>query len=99
MLQAGDAVRRGRTLVDALRSDGLVPPMVMRMIALGETSGALDRSLEHVATYYDREVPGIIDRSLALFNAGIVVLLGVVLGTVALGIFVPLYEMMGNLNG
>ena len=99
VLQAGDAVRRGRTLVDALRSDGLVPPMVMRMIALGETSGALDRSLEHVATYYDREVPGIIDRSLALFNAGIVVLLGVVLGTVALGIFVPLYEMMGNLNG
>ena len=75
-----------------------MPPMVMRMISLGENSGALDRSLDHVAGYYDREVPGIIDRSLAVFNTAVVVVLGVVLGAVALGIFVPLYEMMGNLN-
>lgn len=99
VLEAGDAVKRGKTLVDAIGGRDLVPPMVMRMVALGESSGALDRSLEHVARYYDREVPGMIDRSLALFNAGIVVMLGVVLGSVALGIFVPLYQMMGNLNG
>ena len=97
--ESADSVRHGQTLATAIGARDLMPPMVMRMIALGESSGRLDESLDHVSAYYDREVPGLIDRSLALFNTAVIVTLGVVLASVALGIFVPMYEMMGNLNG
>ncbi len=93
-----EELAHGATLTQAFGKDALMPSMVVRMIALGESSGGLDRSLDHVANYYDREVPTVIDRSLALVNTGMVVAMGATLGTVAFAIFVPLYRMMGNLN-
>jgi type IV pilus assembly protein PilC len=92
------AVRSGETLTEALGRSHRLPPLVMRMIALGERSGGLDKALEYVAGHYDREVPERIDRALALFNTALLVGLGVLLTAIALGVFVPLYQMMGNLN-
>jgi type IV pilus assembly protein PilC len=93
-----ERVRRGDQLASAFARHALLPPMVLRMISLGESSGRLDASLEHVASYYDREIPAVIDKALTFFNAGVLVGLASVLVTVALGIFVPLYRMMGNIN-
>ncbi len=92
------AVRSGETLTDALGRSQRLPALVMRMVALGERSGGLDKALEHVAGYYDREVPDRIDRALALFNTALILGLGVLLASIALGVFMPLYQMMGNLN-
>jgi len=91
-------VRRGASLAGALGSSGLMTTLVMRMISLGERAGNLEQSLDHVASHYDREVPEIIDRALALFNAALIASLGLMLASIALGIFVPLYQMMGNLD-
>jgi type IV pilus assembly protein PilC len=96
---ARDRIARGESLTAALGEDGLMPTMVQRMIQLGETSGNLENSLDHVARFYDREVPARIDRALAFVNTGVVIALGATLGTVAFAIFVPMYRMMGNLNG
>ncbi len=93
-----ESVRSGATLTAALGESRLMPTLVMRMISLGERVGTLEQSLDHVATYYDREVPGIIDRALAIFNAVLIASLGMMLAAIALGIFVPLYQMMGNLD-
>jgi type IV pilus assembly protein PilC len=93
-----DEVRRGASLAGALGGSGLMTALVMRMISLGERAGNLEQSLDHVASHYDREVPEIIDRALALFNAGLITGLGLMLAAIALGIFVPLYQMMGNLD-
>lgn len=92
-------VGRGEGLASALGAGGFVPPLVMRMISLGENSGELDRSLEHVTRYFDREVPAAIERSIAFVNTGVIVALGFMLGTVALGVFLPIYQMMGQLDG
>ncbi len=97
--RARDLIARGESLTGALARGGLIPAIVMRMVSLGEKSGRLDESLEHAARYYDREIPAAIDRALAFVNAGVVVTLGATLGTVAISVFVPMYEMMGNLNG
>jgi type IV pilus assembly protein PilC len=91
-------VTRGRGLAESLAQGGLMPRMVIRMVALGETSGNLSGSLEHVSRYYDREVPPRIDAILTVFNTLVVVVLGAVLCVVAFAIFVPLYQMMGNIN-
>ena len=91
-------VKSGESLTAALGQSEFMPPLVMRMVSLGEHSGSLEKSLDHVASYYDREVPGIIDRALALFNTALILSLGIMLAGIALGVFVPLYQMMGNLN-
>jgi type IV pilus assembly protein PilC len=98
VVKSVESVRNGSTLTDALGNSGLMPTLVMRMISLGERVGTLEQSLDHVASYYDREVPGIIDRVLAIFNAVLIASLGLMLAAIALGIFVPLYQMMGNLD-
>ncbi len=95
---AREDVARGATLADALRRDALLPRMVVRMVSVGETTGKLRESLDHVADYYDREVPTVIDRMIAVVNTAVIVLLGTTLGSIALAVFVPLYRMMGSLN-
>ncbi len=97
--EAKKFIDRGETLTSSLGRGGLMPPTVMRMVSLGEQSGQLDKSLDHVASYYDREIPAYIERALALVNTGVVLALGATVGTVALAIFVPMYKMLGNLNG
>lgn len=98
LAQARERVERGDLLTDALGRSGLLPPLVMRMISVGEASGRLDESLERASAYYDREVPAIISRVVALFNTGILIFLGALLITIALSIFTPFYQMMGNLS-
>jgi type II secretory pathway component PulF len=95
----GERVARGEGLADALGRHELMPAIVLRMVSIGEASGKLDEALERAATYYDREVPEIIARALALFNTGALFFLGGTIVVVVLSIFVPLYSMLGSLNG
>ena len=94
-----ERIAAGSTLTDGLSRGGFLPTLVIRMISVGEASGRIDESLERVATFYDREVPLLVDRTLAIFNTGVLFLLGGTITTVVLAIFVPLYSVMGDLNG
>jgi len=96
--QARERIEKGGSLTDALGRSALLPPLVARMISVGEASGRLDESLERASSYYDREVPAIIARLVALFNTGVLIFLGGTLVVVALSIFIPFYQMMGNLS-
>ncbi|MCG8588407.1 MAG: type II secretion system F family protein [Proteobacteria bacterium] len=95
---ARDGIDRGESLADAIGSSNLMPAIVNRMVAIGEESGRLDQALERVSSFYDREVPALIDRALLLFNTGTVLFLGIVLLLIVLAVFVPLYSMLGNLD-
>ena len=88
-----DSVQEGTGLAAPLKQSGLIPPLVIQMIAAGEESGALDEMLEKVADYYDDEVDhavknlsSMIEPILLLFMAGLVLFL-------ALAIFMPMWDM------
>jgi type II secretory pathway component PulF len=88
-----DSVQEGMGLAVPLQKSGLIPPLVIQMIAAGEESGALDEMLEKVADYYDEEVDhavknlsSMIEPILLLFMAGLVLFL-------ALAIFMPMWDM------
>ena len=98
VLRARELVEQGGTLTDSLARADLLPSLVLRMIGVGESSGALEESLERVAEYYDREVPAIVSRAITLFNTATLLLLGIVLVVIVLSIFAPLYSMMGDLD-
>lgn len=88
----------GSSLTEALGIHSLMPPMTLRMVATGERSGHLEEALERVSKFYDREVPEIIGRAIAIFTNGVMVLMGVAVITLALALFLPLYSMMGNVG-
>ncbi|TBR16675.1 type II secretion system F family protein [bacterium] len=88
-----DLVNVGEKISVALKSSGDFPPLVIRMIAVGEQSGSLVQTLEKVNQFYDREVPATIRRIFALFEPMMIVFMGVVVGGIALSIFLPMFQM------
>ena len=96
---AREAVIGGETMASAFARAGLFPPMVVRGIALGESTGNLDETLKRVETYYAREIPVAVRRLTTALQPLLVVLLGGVILVVALSIVLPvmsIYEAIGR---
>jgi type IV pilus assembly protein PilC len=100
-----DVVRKAREeliagggLSVALRKSGEFPPMVIRMVSAGESSGNLDATLENVSAFYDREVPAIVKKTFAVLEPAMTILLAVVVLGAALSFFLALYKMVGSLG-
>ena len=82
----------------ALRKSGEFPPMVLRMVSAGESSGNLDATLDNVAAYYDREVPAIVKKTFAILEPAMTILLALVVLGAALSFFLALYKMVGSMG-
>lgn len=86
-------VNQGEKVAPALKSSGIFPPLIIRMIAVGEQSGALGENVNKAAEFYDKEVPQAIKRMFAIFEPMMIVFMGVVVGGIALALFLPLFQM------
>lgn len=91
-------VRAGNSLSASLSQTGKFPTMVIRMFHIGEQSGQLVGSLEKTCRYYDKEIPATIKRVFSVMEPVLYVFLAVVVLTVALAIYMPLYQMMGSFS-
>ncbi len=97
--QARDNIREGQGIAPALKQSGEFPPLVTHMIAVGERSGQLESMLSDVADAYDRETNTTIQRSTALLEPLMIVVMGVAVGFVIFSIMQPimmLTEMAGQ---
>ena len=72
--------------------------MVVRMFHIGESSGQLVGSLEKACRYYDKEIPATIKRVFSIMEPVLYIFLAFIVLTVALAIYMPLYQMMGGLS-
>jgi len=88
----------GGGLSVALRKSGEFPPMVIRMVSAGESSGSLDDTLENVSKYYDREVPAVVKKTFAILEPAMTMILAVVVLGAALSFFLALYKMVGSMG-
>jgi len=95
-----DVVRRarlqvgtGQSVAGALRESKEFPPLVVRMVAIGETTGGLDETLQKVSDYYDREVPQSIKRLFTALEGLVIILLGVVVLFVVLSVILPMMSL------
>ena len=91
-------IRDGQGISAAFESVKMFPPLVLRMLRIGETTGGLDRALLNVSYFYNREVKEGIDRVQAMIGPGMVLVLGTILGWVLLSIFGPLYDTISKLK-
>ncbi|HEX9593271.1 MAG TPA: type II secretion system F family protein [bacterium] len=92
--RAGERVREGATLSEALGSSGCFPSLFLRMVQVGESTGDLDTTLARVNRYFRAEVPRTVEMSLAVLQPTLLAILGAVVGGVALSVFLPMYRMM-----
>lgn len=92
---ARDQVINGEAMSKALDKSGEFPPLIIRMIRVGEGTGNMDITLEKVSKYYDRDIPATIKKVFAVFEPLVIASLAVVVLGMALSMFLPLYQMMG----
>lgn len=90
---AADSVRNGETLADPLSRNGQFPPMVTRMIGVGEKTGALETMLEKIADFYDAEVKAMVDNLTSMIEPILLVIMGIVVGGIIVGLFMPILNL------
>ena len=95
---AGQQIAEGKTIAAAFEGTGLFPPLVVRMLRVGENTGGLDTSLANVGYFYDRDVREAIGRLQAMVEPVLTLVLGVILGWVMLAVLGPVYESIAKLR-
>jgi type IV pilus assembly protein PilC len=95
-----DAVKRiredvavGHQLQLAMRQTNLFPNMVVQMVAIGEESGALDKMLFKVAEFYEQEVSNAVDALASLLEPFIMIIIGVMVGSMVVGMYLPIFKL------
>jgi len=91
--KAKEKVAEGISLADALSESKYFPPMTIKMISVGEKSGALDAMLKNIAVQYDEEVDQLIKQLSTMIEPLMTIMMGVFLLLIALGIFLPMWSM------
>ena len=92
--QIGDGVG----LTNAFQNTGLFPPLVIRMLRVGENTGSLDKALDNVSYFYNRDVKESIEKVQALIEPALTVVLGLLLGWVMLSVLGPIYDILGKIT-
>lgn len=94
MQRVGNALAEGCNLGDSFAASGLFPPLVLRMIRVGERTGALAPALENVAWFYTRDAREAVGRLQSLIEPVMTLLLGLIIGWVMLSVFGPIYDLV-----
>jgi len=93
VLDTRTAIAEGRTMSDPLAESGVFPSMVCQMIAVGESTGALDAMLTKIAEFYEEEVDQAVENLTALIEPFMIVFLGVVIGGLVVSMYLPIFKM------
>ena len=93
ILNARTSIREGETIADPLGRSGIFPPMVIQMISVGESTGALDSMLSKIADFDEEEVDVAVGNLTSLLEPLLMVFLGVVIGGVVISMYLPIFQM------
>ncbi len=96
--RAGHHIAHGTGISAGFEQGGLFPPLVLRMLRVGENTGALEVALRKVSYFYDRDVRESIARLRTLIEPTMTVVLGILLGWVMISVLGPLYDLITDFN-
>jgi type IV pilus assembly protein PilC len=86
-------VREGQSFATALRARGVFPDVAVKMVEVGESTGALQEMLNSLADFYDEEIETEVARFITLIEPALLVIMGLVIATVVLALYMPLFEL------
>ncbi len=98
ILAVRKSVEQGKTISGPLEETKLFPAMVTQMINVGEQTGALDQMLSKIADFYEEEVDTAVAGLVKLIEPLMIVVLGVIIGTIVAAMYLPLYTILGQIS-
>jgi len=93
------SIEEGSSMVEPLSESGVFPSMVVQMIGVGESTGALDSMLEKIANFYDDEVDQAVDNMTTMIEPLMIAFLGITIGGLVVAMYLPIFQMAGSLGG
>lgn len=95
ILLASEKVKEGGNLADALEETGLVPSTALKMIMVGESSGALDEMFENVAELFEEEVDRRLDLVTTAIEPILMLLMGLIIAFIVVAMYLPIFNLAG----
>lgn len=92
-------IERGEAFTQTAHSADMFSPLVMQMLAVGEETGRVDQMLEEAAGFYEQEVEYDLKNLTSAIEPILIVAIGVMVLILALGVFLPLWELSTTING
>ena len=92
-------VREGQSFAAGLRSIGVFPDVAVKMVEVGESTGALQEMLSSLADFYDEEIETEVARFITLVEPVLLVVMGAVIAVVVLALYMPLFELSSVVGG
>jgi type IV pilus assembly protein PilC len=96
--RAGQQIAEGKNLTAAFQDLALFPPLVIRMMRIGENTGKLDTALLNISYFYNREVRESIGKVQAMIEPALTLVLGAILGWVMLSVLGPVYDAISTMK-
>ena len=94
-----DRVSEGETFSSSLLTHKVFPDVGVKMVEVGESTGALQEMLSSLADFYDEEIEGEVSRFISLIEPVVLVIMGVVIAAVVLALYLPLFELSSVIGG
>ncbi|PYI83716.1 MAG: hypothetical protein DME26_14550 [Verrucomicrobia bacterium] len=94
VIQMETDIKSGSTVSEAMRKHKIFPPILLRMVTMGEGTGKLDEALQNVSDYYNEIIPRRIKKIFTFLEPAITLTLIFMVGAIALSIYLPLLSLM-----
>lgn len=91
-------IESGKNLTQSFQQTGMFPPLVIRMLKVGESTGSLDKALLNVSYFYNRDVKDSIGKIQVMIEPAMTIILGALLGWVMLSVLAPIYDIIGKVQ-
>jgi type IV pilus assembly protein PilC len=91
-------IESGKNLTQSFQNTGMFPPLVIRMLKVGETTGSLDKALLNISYFYERDVKDSIKKVQVMIEPAMTIILGALLGWVMLSVLSPIYDIIGKVQ-
>jgi type IV pilus assembly protein PilC len=93
LLKSRDSVREGIPIYKPLESEAVFPPMVTRMIAVGEETGDIDGMLQKIAEFYESEVDATIKALASIMEPVMIIVVGAIVGVIVISMYLPMFRI------
>jgi type IV pilus assembly protein PilC len=95
---AAQQVREGRALATSMNDSGAFPDVAIKMVEVGEQTGALQEMLNSLADFYDEEIETNLGRFITIIEPALLVIMGIIIAGLLLSLYMPLFQMSNALG-
>lgn len=98
MLEAVVKIEEGMSLSGAIESARIMPPLALRMLGVGETTGSLEEMLGDIAEYFEGEIDARLHLLTTAIEPAIMIVMGLVVGVIIVTMYLPVFKIAGTVG-